>query len=87
MITLTQAVRLLGLRDTDSVSLCSKHQSHNDVFIIVKQMRMFLDMKAVRVYKIYTDHFMYDPETSLEFIVDSKTLESIRKIMDRKFLR
>ena len=83
MITLIQAVRLLGLNDYDLVWFCDMPHSFADVCMSVAKMRKRLDMRAIRVYRIGTSHFWCSEDESIEFIVSPKDVKHIAE-MERR---
>lgn len=85
MLTLIQAVRLLGLRDDDFVYFCCWPQDRYSPYMSVAKMRKYLDMKAIRVYRIGTNHNIWDPETSIEFIVSLKDVQHISDMCRKEY--
>ncbi len=80
MISLIQAIRLLGINDSEGITLSTKH---GDIFMphfIVQEVRKRFDMKNIRVYKVYRYRSIYDTEINWEFIVDKKTIELAKEI-------
>ena len=77
MINLIQAVRLLGLRDDDFVYFCCRPQDRYSQYMSVAKMRKYLDMKAIRVHRIGTNHFVFAPEVTIEFIVSLRDVQHI----------
>lgn len=62
MITLSQAIKLLDLNDSDIVCLCKKRFDRDGQLISVKALREKYDMRKITVTKIYPYHFQYDPD-------------------------
>lgn len=72
MISLIQAVKIMGLRDDDCVALCHEHLGSAQ-FITIKNMRATYDMRRVKVKRIYPYHYFFDPtDDTIEFIITSE---------------
>ena len=73
MISLIQAVKIMDLRDDDSVELCHEHLDPHSQRMSIKDIRATYDMRRVKVKKIYTHHYFYDPDDhTLEFVITSE---------------
>lgn len=69
MITLKQAIKLLGLEDNDRVFLCEKHcETFADSYSI-KEIRNKFDMKKIMVKRIYPNHYIFSGDLDWEFII------------------
>lgn len=79
MLTLIQAVRLLGLRDSDLIYFCDAPGSRYDILASVSKLRKKADMKAIRVYKIHPHHDRFDIEVCWEFVIAPKDMDAVRK--------
>ena len=69
MITLKQAIKILGLDDNDFIYLCKEHCEAFAPYYTVKQIKNKFDMKNTKVKKIYPYHFRYSNELEWEFII------------------
>ena len=79
MINLIQAVRLLGLDDSELIDFCTAPGSFYSICASVNRLRKRADMKAIRVYKIHPHHNRFDPDVSWEFIIAPKDMDAVRK--------
>lgn len=80
MITLSQAFRLLDIKDEGVyIRLPWQHERHASWFWH-ENVRKFFDMKHVRVVRIQR-HFSYDfDEKDYEFVVTGITAEGLQQI-------
>lgn len=74
MITLKEAIKILGLKDSDAVYICSRHSETNALFISVGQIRNKFDMRNTMVKRIYPYHFIYTDSLDWELIIDRKEI-------------
>lgn len=86
MTTLTQAVRLLGLNESDSVHLvlCPGCSMCDCVCMTVRAMRHYLEMNKVFVTRIDPYHFKYGGEgysISWEFTISTGSASSTRSLI------
>ena len=85
MITLTQAVRLLGLRDDDGAYLVLQPGCDMIycVYMSVRDMRHRLDMKKIHVSHISPNHFKYtwDPSICWEFTITTGTASGTKVLL------
>ena len=87
MISLIEAVKLLDLDDAYGINFCIKSEdTMNDVYMCVRNIRKYLDMRLVTVYKIGLYHYRYNPDVSLEFVVSPKDLMYIKTICKKNNL-
>lgn len=69
MITLKQAINLLGLGDCNMVFICREHLDFLAPHLTVKQIREKYDMKKTKVVKIYPYHYKYSDDFDWELII------------------
>lgn len=87
MISLIEAVKLLALDDDYGINFCTKPEDKtNDVYMCVRNMRKYLDMRLVAVRKIGLFHYRYNPDVSLEFVVSPEDLMYIKTICKKNNL-
>lgn len=73
MISLIQAVKIMDLRDDDSVELCHEHLDPHSQRMSIKDIRATYDMRRVKVKRIYPYHYFFDPtDDTIEFIITSE---------------
>lgn len=72
MITLKQAIKILGLSDDDMVFLCKEHLETFAPYLSVKRIREKYDIKNTKVIRIYPYHFLYDDSLDWELIIQEK---------------
>lgn len=69
MITLKQAIDVLGLPDDESVFLCHEHCEFNAHSTSVKEIRDKYDMRHTLIRRIYPYHFQYCDDLNWELIL------------------
>jgi DNA primase catalytic subunit len=69
MVTLKQAIQLLGLKDDDAIYICRYHCETGAPYYRVKQIRNKFDMKNTIVKRIYPYHFFYSGDLDWELII------------------
>ena len=84
MITLIQAVRLLQLPEYEIVYLCNRSQNSQAPSMSVAQMRKYLDMRRVRVYRINPYHFFCSPDIAYEFTISPRAEEYVKTVCRKK---
>lgn len=85
MITLAQAVRLLGLSNDDGAYLVLQPGCNmmNCVYMSLRDMRHRLDMREIRVTHINPNHFKYtwEPNTCWEFTITTGTASGTEALL------
>lgn len=86
-INLIQAIRLLGISDSECITFATKHGDLFAPFFSVSEIRKLFDMRAAHVTRIYTHRHIECYDIEWEFIVDQKTYERAVLLKRRKLER
>ena len=80
MITLSQAFRLLDIKDEGVYLRTPQQTGHDAIWFWHENVRKFFDMKQVRVVRVYR-HFSYSfDDRDYELVVCGISAEGLRQI-------